>query len=653
MFSRTVALVIVGLSLFLNSQFAFAQFRTVLWNENFESCSLPAGWRVSQRDPSCNTSWSVNTPSALSSQYFAIPSNGSSCIAAINDDGDNQNCNRGNGDTLFSKVGILSGANNTLMVYLDYYYLDGTYSGASESFELYVSRDSGKTWQLAHTFTDVGSGWGSALVNLSSFMDPAKDDTVMLAFVYKDGNGWLYGAAIDNVVLFVPYELDAGIIDIFTVPYVSAGNNVPFAFTIRNYGATPISNITLQYSLAHTNASGTINLSFSTPLAPGSDTTITNTQVVANVPNVVETLTLNIQHVNGVVDSVQANDTVHTSFYVPAEVFNRQSLCEDFTNASCAPCASFNPIFKGYIDTTRHKTVPLMYHVWWPGSNDPMYLFNTADVQTRTSFYGVTGVPAPFTDGQEGLSPSLVNFNVSIKAIYDLQLEAYYLDSSKTSFEIIVKTNNGNNDIAKFAQINGITGLNVFVAVAEESVTYDQPPGTNGEKFFPWVMRTMLPDANGTSINLSSTSNDSTVLTFTYQIDTTVIDKDSVYVVAWIQATNGDLLVLNATETVPTFKVDTVTSDSTVGTLYPNTTSTEIKATITDNQLEVYANAPVSDVNIYVMTPDGKAMTYVAENYKLNRGMNRFSLPNMSSGYYFVVINRANDHIVLPVNKLD
>ena len=76
----------------------------------------------------------------------------------------------------------------------------------------------------------------------------------------------------------------------------------------------------------------------------------------------------------------------------------RTVLLEHFTQASCGPCATNNPLVKAYLDATSTPVVPIKYQTSWPGF-DPMNLHNPTDVQTRVTYYGVTGVPDIVIDG--------------------------------------------------------------------------------------------------------------------------------------------------------------------------------------------------------------------------------------------------------------
>jgi hypothetical protein len=61
-------------------------------------------------------------------------------------------------------------------------------------------------------------------------------------------------------------------------------------------------------------------------------------------------------------------------------------LVEGFTNASCSWCATYNPGIRSALAAmTRDTCIKISYHVWWPGSTDPMYLWNTSEITARTN----------------------------------------------------------------------------------------------------------------------------------------------------------------------------------------------------------------------------------------------------------------------------
>jgi hypothetical protein len=73
-------------------------------------------------------------------------------------------------------------------------------------------------------------------------------------------------------------------------------------------------------------------------------------------------------------------------------------MFEEFTNASCGPCASQNPAFDALLSANASKCTSIKYHTNWPGV-DPMNAQNPTDVGTRVTYYNVTGVPYAVMDG--------------------------------------------------------------------------------------------------------------------------------------------------------------------------------------------------------------------------------------------------------------
>ncbi|MEK7254821.1 MAG: hypothetical protein AAB316_08755, partial [Bacteroidota bacterium] len=81
-----------------------------------------------------------------------------------------------------------------------------------------------------------------------------------------------------------------------------------------------------------------------------------------------------------------------------AQTVQRLVLTEEFTNASCPPCEAQNPGFNALMEGNTAKAVVLKYQTDWPGY-DPMNEQNPDEVQTRVTYYGVTGVPNVRIDG--------------------------------------------------------------------------------------------------------------------------------------------------------------------------------------------------------------------------------------------------------------
>ena len=76
----------------------------------------------------------------------------------------------------------------------------------------------------------------------------------------------------------------------------------------------------------------------------------------------------------------------------------RLVLFEEFTQASCGPCASQNPAFNALLAANSAKAISIKYQTSWPGV-DPMNAANPVDAQARVTYYSVSGVPWSAMDG--------------------------------------------------------------------------------------------------------------------------------------------------------------------------------------------------------------------------------------------------------------
>lgn len=179
---------------------------------------------------------------------------------------------------------------------------------------------------------------------------------------------------------------------------------------------------------------------------------------------------------------------------------DRRVMIERFTSSTCGPCGFYNPNLEAFLSSTSlNDAISISYHMNWPApGNDPMYLANPNDNNTRRSHYNVNSIPNWKFDG-------LVNISSFSQA--ELQNALSQRKSVLSPISIVVKeTRNGSNVNAKVDIYceSPIANPNVTVqfAVVEKLVTYSSPPGTNGESVFHDVMRKMLPSALGTAVTL-------------------------------------------------------------------------------------------------------------------------------------------------------
>lgn len=210
----------------------------------------------------------------------------------------------------------------------------------------------------------------------------------------------------------------------------------------------------------------------------------------------------------------------------------RVLLFECFTNTGCGPCAQQNPALDALINANADRVAAIKYHMNWPSENDPMYLHNTADNNSRRGVYNVSSVPHTVVDGirfgslPQGLSQNMVNNWLSIESPYEMRL-TYEVDEAANLITVHVM---GRASTA----IEG--SLKLYVGVIEKEIHYNSAPGPNGEKDFYSVMKKLLPTASGTHIG-SVEAGDYFAYTFTWEL-ANVYNIDQLDAIAWIQNQN-------------------------------------------------------------------------------------------------------------------
>lgn len=216
---------------------------------------------------------------------------------------------------------------------------------------------------------------------------------------------------------------------------------------------------------------------------------------------------------------------------------NRRVLIEEFTNASCPPCAAQNPAFNVLLFDNYDKVTPIKYQTSFPGF-DPMNTHTNGEVEVRRGYYAIDGVPDGYasgslhmTDYDNPTTPAGLNFFTQAK------LDNIYNTLTPVTMQLS-HTLSANNDSVfitlKMKSETELTGdLRLHVAVTEEAVVFEDAPGTNGEADFYNVMRKMLPDPQGTAFD---TIPAGTELTFNmaWKIGF-VFDLNQINVVAWLQ----------------------------------------------------------------------------------------------------------------------
>jgi len=219
----------------------------------------------------------------------------------------------------------------------------------------------------------------------------------------------------------------------------------------------------------------------------------------------------------------------------------RMVLTEEFTNASCGPCAGQNPAYNALIAANSTKIVAIKYQVNFPGV-DPMNAQNPTEVATRRTYYAVSGVPyAPingdtvplidwagtgYTGGPYHYDQAIIDSAYDSPSPFAINL-THSITSDLDSIYITCVVN--------AAQAVNLPQLFLRMAIIEREIVFASAPGTNGETEFFDVMRKMVPNATGTSLSATWTNGQNQTFTFGVPIPSYIYNPTQIAVVAFIQ----------------------------------------------------------------------------------------------------------------------
>ncbi len=220
----------------------------------------------------------------------------------------------------------------------------------------------------------------------------------------------------------------------------------------------------------------------------------------------------------------------------------RKGLIEEATNTSCGPCASQNPGFQKWFLENLDVLVPVIYHAWWPGANDPFYLNDQNMNRNRVQYYGVQGVPRAIFNGSQQMAPSSCPTQVDLDA----------LRGQTSPLTITIDETRSGNDVDVKVTVHSsqaISGKKLRIVVLEYYVEYASPPGSNGEKEFYCTARKMLPDANGIDFSINADETKEFTQSFTIKAGW---KASQIYIAAFIQDDVNNKLVLQAEHNLKT-----------------------------------------------------------------------------------------------------
>jgi hypothetical protein len=255
---------------------------------------------------------------------------------------------------------------------------------------------------------------------------------------------------------------------------------------------------------------------------------------------------------------------------------SRMILYEEFTGENCPPCAAYNPGLWSLVTSgTNPSKIEVIKYMSPIPSAGQFYNQNKTQTNTRISFYAVPFAPYGLMDGlvpdpsQGTNAGNIANFTQAdidaesaIPASFNIDIAGYYTNATKDSVTATIN----------ITCVTAYTGAKMALRTAlVETVNWATAPGTNGEKDFENVVRTVYPTINGTTITNTWTAGQTQTITIKGPIPTYVDTAGAPYLVAWIQNGN-DKTVEQAAKSAPLSISTAVKNVANVNniSLYPN-----------------------------------------------------------------------------------
>ncbi len=655
----------------------FAQNRSVLLRETFDSTSLPEGWTTSDN---CTDNWSISTTNRAGGEANELK---------LNKDPKTSGTSR-----IITSAVDLTGL-SSVTISFQHFFDKKSISGL---IGIATSSNNGQNWNNAWSLSYSEPGQYDVIASIKNTDIGKKNVMFCIYFLGNTNNinGWYF----DNLEIISLVETDAKAQSIDLGDIVPAGENT-VSFSVQNTGSDVITSFEAQFKMN----GETITETFETELGQYETKQFTFEKTINLIPGIY-TSEIEITSVNGKDDQNTVNNTARKSSSVAMNKVQRLPMFEHFSSSTCSSCVPLERTMQELRDNNPDKYVYTKYVMNWPAPGDPYY---NAEGGKRKNFYNVGGVPFLAYNGT----------GRSSKAVTQEELDEIYNSPAfidiKGSFNI---EGNNINIVADVMSYIDIDNVKVHITVNEKTTTgnftYDY-----GLKEFHHVMMKMFPDAEGSTTNFKTGEHQR--FEFTHDMNLTFVEEmKDLEVTMWIQDietreiynsrylheysehpypvqnlqitddsnltisweapeqgnpigynifVNNELVLENTTELSYTVENSEAIYGVEVVALYENNITSigvieqlifedNIKDIETNNNVNVYPN-PVNDI-LYIATETEVEEVVVYDiygrvqnlrNLETQKLRNSIDLSELNSGIYFVKINTEKGNIVKRIIK--
>lgn len=402
--------------------------------------------------------------------------------------------------------------------------------GPADSYTLSVetTTDGGITWTEVTSMSNTGDDVGPEVVVAFITNDDVGSDQLQIAFTFNGDSYQLDNWYLDDVVVAEALNLDAMALELNIPTLIPASDIISPNAVVANNGIDTVTfDASLTISVAGGGATIYDEVLTTTELYPSESMNL----IFPDWTSYVGTFDV-VLHTSLTGDEDTSNDTLLLSIEALEGLIYLKPLFEEFTSATCGPCASANENLDPLLADNEETHSLIKYQVNWPGDGDPYYI---EDCGTRKDYYNVGYAPLlnvnaveedPFVMDQATYDSFLGNTTAMEIAIVTAEIDENYMVTISADIDVI----------ADYA-----AGLTAHIAVLEK-LTVGNVMG-NGETEFNNVLMKMLPDADGTTLS-ALTEGTTVTITETYDMSTTFMEgPNDLTVVIFVQDDTDKTLI--------------------------------------------------------------------------------------------------------------
>ena len=470
----------------------FAQSRSVILRETFNSISAPTGWTTSDNS---TDNWTISNTNRAGGEANELKFN-------------NNPKSVGTSRIITTAVDLtgLSSVTVSFRHYFDKKSIAGAIGVATSS-------NGGQTWSNVWSQTYSDAGQYDVITSVKN-SDLGKNNVLFCIYFQGNSNninGWYF----DDLEITSSEAIDAKVKSIDMGDIISAGNN-DIIFSVQNTGSDIITSFEAQFSIG----GKVITETFETELAQFATKQFTFEETINLTPNNYNS-EITITSVNGQEDQNKVNNTVRKNICVALSKVQRLPMIEHFSSSTCASCVTLEHTMQELRDNNPGKYVYTKYTMNWPDSGDPYY---TEEGGKRRTFYNVNGVPFL---AYNGIGHS--SYAITQEELDEIYNTPAFIDI-KGSFNTEGSTIKVVADIMSYTDINNVkVHITVNEKTTTENYTYDY-----GLSEFHHVMMKMFPNAEGSTTNFKAYEYQR--FEFSHDMNLTFVEElEDLEVAVWIQ----------------------------------------------------------------------------------------------------------------------